>query len=86
MLQHRLPVLTPHPLPCCACAAEFRARLAAGTNLDDLLVEAFAVVREAARRVLGMRHFDCQLVSGGLAVQRCATAVLYSAALIPAAT
>jgi preprotein translocase subunit SecA len=48
------------------CAAEFRARLAAGTSLDSLLVEAFAVVREAARRVLGMRHFDCQLVGGRL--------------------
>ncbi|MCK6370580.1 MAG: preprotein translocase subunit SecA [Gammaproteobacteria bacterium] len=46
---------------------EFRARLAAGTALDDLVPEAFAVVREAARRTLGMRHFDVQLV-GGLAL------------------
>jgi preprotein translocase subunit SecA len=44
--------------------AEFRARLAGGTSLDDLLPEAFAVVREGARRVLGMRHFDVQLVGG----------------------
>ena len=44
--------------------AAFRARLAAGTPLDDLLPEAFATVREAAKRVLGMRHFDVQLVGG----------------------
>ena len=44
--------------------AEFRERLAGGTALDDLLPEAFAVVREAARRVLGLRHFDVQLVGG----------------------
>jgi len=43
---------------------ELRARLAAGATLDELLPEAFAVVREAARRVLGMRHFDVQLVGG----------------------
>jgi len=40
---------------------EFRERLAQGAPLDDLLVEAFAVVREAGRRVLKMRHFDVQL-------------------------
>ncbi|MBK1648518.1 preprotein translocase subunit SecA [Rhabdochromatium marinum] len=44
--------------------ADFRARLAAGAMLDDLLPETFAVVREAAKRVLGMRHFDVQLVGG----------------------
>ncbi len=44
--------------------AEFRARLADGTELDDLLEEAFAVVREASRRVLGLRHFDVQMVGG----------------------
>ena len=44
--------------------AEFRGRLASGTTLDDLLPEAFAVVREAARRVLSMRHFDVQLIGG----------------------
>ncbi len=43
---------------------EFRAQLAAGTPLDKLLAPAFAVVREAARRTLGMRHFDVQLVGG----------------------
>ncbi len=43
---------------------EFRARIAAGASLDELLPEAFAVVREASRRVLGMRHFDVQLVGG----------------------
>jgi len=43
---------------------EFRERLAQGAPLDDLLVEAFAVVREAGRRVLKMRHFDVQLVGG----------------------
>ena len=43
---------------------EFRARLAEGATLDDLLPEAFAVVREAAKRVLGLRHFDVQLIGG----------------------
>ncbi|OEU50300.1 MAG: preprotein translocase subunit SecA [Desulfuromonadales bacterium C00003096] len=43
---------------------EFRQRFAQGETLDDLLVEAFAVVREAAKRVLGMRHFDVQLIGG----------------------
>jgi len=44
--------------------AEFRRRLADGATLDDLLPEAFAVVREASRRTLGQRHFDVQLVGG----------------------
>jgi preprotein translocase subunit SecA len=43
---------------------EFLARIAQGASLDDLLPEAFAVVREAGRRVLGMRHFDVQLIGG----------------------
>ena len=43
---------------------EFRQRVAAGTSLDDLLPEAFAVVREAGKRSLKMRHFDVQLVGG----------------------
>src|SRR3984885_5848191 len=43
---------------------EFRTRLADGTPLDDLLPEAFAVVREAGKRTLGQRHFDVQLVGG----------------------
>jgi len=43
---------------------EFRKRVADGASLDDLLIEAFAVVREAGRRVLNMRHFDVQLIGG----------------------
>src|ERR1700677_2080611 len=43
---------------------EFRERLDQGETLDDLLVESFAVVREAAWRVLGQRHFDVQLMGG----------------------
>ena len=43
---------------------EFKARLAGGASLDDLLPEAFAAVREAGRRVLNMRHFDVQLIGG----------------------
>ncbi len=42
----------------------FKARISQGETLDDLLPEAFAVVREAGRRVLGMRHFDAQMVGG----------------------
>ena len=44
--------------------AEFRQRLADGANLNELLPEAFAVVREAGKRVLNMRHFDVQLIGG----------------------
>jgi preprotein translocase subunit SecA len=44
--------------------AEFKQRLAKGESLDDLLPEAFAVVREAGKRVLGLRHFDVQLLGG----------------------
>ena len=47
-----------------AKTGEFRQRLANGETLDDLLPEAFAVVREAAKRTLAMRHFDVQLVGG----------------------
>ncbi|WP_443744138.1 preprotein translocase subunit SecA [Sutterella sp.] len=43
---------------------EFRDRIAKGTTTDELLPEAFAVMREASRRVLGMRHFDVQLIGG----------------------
>ena len=43
---------------------EFRARVAQGETLDALLPEAFAVVREAGKRVLNMRHFDVQLIGG----------------------
>ncbi|MBI3767905.1 MAG: preprotein translocase subunit SecA [Deltaproteobacteria bacterium] len=45
-------------------SGEFRERLGRGEELDDLLPEAFAVVREASRRVLGMRHFDVQMIGG----------------------
>ncbi|MEO5806562.1 preprotein translocase subunit SecA [Devosia sp.] len=47
-----------------ARTAEFKAQLANGTKLDDLIVPAFATVREASKRVLGMRHFDVQLIGG----------------------
>jgi preprotein translocase subunit SecA len=47
----------------------FRERLAAGTKLDDLLPEAFATVREAAKRTLGQRHYDVQMV-GGIVLHR----------------
>src|SRR6266849_160941 len=47
-----------------ARTAEFRKQLAEGTTLDDILVPAFATVREAAKRTLGQRHFDVQLVGG----------------------
>ena len=43
---------------------EYRQRLSEGTALDDLLPEAFATVREAARRVLGMEHYRVQLIGG----------------------
>ena len=47
-----------------AKTAEFKSRLANGETLDDILPEAYAVVREASRRVLEMRHFDVQLIGG----------------------
>ncbi|MBO8137694.1 MAG: preprotein translocase subunit SecA [Desulfotomaculum sp.] len=47
-----------------AKTGEFKNRLQSGETLEDLLPEAFAVVREASRRVLGMRHFDVQLIGG----------------------
>ena len=47
-----------------ARTVEFRERLASGATLDELLPEAFAVVREAGKRTLGQRHFDVQLVGG----------------------
>jgi preprotein translocase subunit SecA len=52
-----------------ARTAEFKQRLADGAELDDLLVEAFATVREAAKRTLGQRHFDVQLM-GGIVLHR----------------
>src|SRR5947209_5976336 len=47
-----------------AKSIEFKERLQRGATLDDLLIEAFAVVREAGKRVLTMRHFDVQLIGG----------------------
>ncbi|PTQ64925.1 protein translocase subunit secA [Sphingomonas sp. PP-CE-3G-477] len=52
-----------------AQTVKFRARLAGGEKLDDLLPEAFATVREAAHRVLGQRHYDVQMV-GGIVLHR----------------
>ncbi len=52
-----------------AKTGEFRQRLAQGETLDDLLPEAFAAVREASKRTLGMRHFDVQLI-GGIALHQ----------------
>jgi len=49
-----------------AKTGEFRQRLADGATLDELLPEAFAVVREAAHRTLGLRHFDAQLIGGAV--------------------
>src|SRR6185436_2256388 len=49
-----------------AKTAEFRERVARGETLDDLMAEAFAVVREAGRRVMNMRHFDVQLIGGAV--------------------
>src|SRR5438128_513038 len=48
---------------------EFKTRIANGETLDDLLPEAFAVCREASKRVLGMRHYDVQMI-GGITLHR----------------
>ncbi|MEJ2458001.1 MAG: hypothetical protein P8Y58_07550, partial [Novosphingobium sp.] len=47
-----------------AQTAKFREQLAAGSTLDQILPEAFATVREASKRVFGMRHFDVQMIGG----------------------
>ena len=47
-----------------ARTAEFRAQIEKGAAIDDLIVPAFATVREASKRALGMRHFDVQLIGG----------------------
>ncbi|MBS0350515.1 MAG: preprotein translocase subunit SecA [Proteobacteria bacterium] len=47
-----------------AKTGEFKKRLAEGASLNDLLIEVFATVREASRRIMGMRHFDVQLIGG----------------------
>ncbi|WP_392552134.1 preprotein translocase subunit SecA [Orbus wheelerorum] len=54
-----------------AKTAEFKQRVAEGKSLDSLLEEAFAVVREASKRVFGMRHFDVQLIGGMVLNERC---------------
>ncbi|CAK9886026.1 MAG: Protein translocase subunit SecA [Candidatus Erwinia impunctatus] len=54
-----------------AKTAEYRARLAKGETLETLLPEAFATVREASKRVFGMRHFDVQLLGGMVLNERC---------------
>ncbi|HZK91533.1 MAG TPA: preprotein translocase subunit SecA [Stellaceae bacterium] len=66
-LEPQLEQLSPEALR--ARTAEFRRRLDEGVELDDLLVEAFATVREAAKRTLGQRHFDVQLM-GGIVLHR----------------
>ncbi|MCV2500133.1 MAG: preprotein translocase subunit SecA, partial [Candidatus Lightella neohaematopini] len=50
---------------------EFRSKLANGINIDNLLPEAFAVVREASKRIFGMRHFDVQIIGGIILHYRC---------------
>ncbi|MEW5110590.1 preprotein translocase subunit SecA, partial [Morganella morganii] len=50
---------------------EFRDRLAKGESEQDILPEAFATVREASKRVFGMRHFDVQLIGGMVLNERC---------------
>ncbi|MFM7220486.1 MAG: preprotein translocase subunit SecA [Nodosilinea sp.] len=62
LLEEEIQQLTDEALA--AKTAQFKQRLEQGEGLDDLLPEAFAVVREASRRVLGMRHFDVQLIGG----------------------
>ena len=70
--QRRVPEINAHEAAMAALddaalrnkTVEFRERLAASATLDDVLPEAFAAVREASRRVLGLRHFDVQLIGG----------------------
>ena len=54
-----------------AKTAEFKQRITSGSSLDTILEEAFAVVREASKRVFGMRHFDVQLIGGMVLNERC---------------
>ena len=61
-LEPQMKALTDEQLQ--AKTQEFRDRIAKGATTDELLPEAFAVVREASVRVLGMRHFDVQLIGG----------------------
>jgi preprotein translocase subunit SecA len=62
LLEEEIKVLSDEDLK--GKTAEFKQRLANGETLDDILPEAFAVVREAGRRVLGLRHFDVQMLGG----------------------
>jgi len=61
-LESRTSSLTDQQLQ--AKTAEFKQRFENGETLDDLLPEAFAIVREAGKRILNMRHFDVQLIGG----------------------
>lgn len=61
-LEEQMVALTDEQLR--AKTEEFRGRLGKGETLDQLLPEAFAVAREAGKRVMGMRHFDVQLIGG----------------------
>ena len=61
-LEEQMVALTDEQLQ--AKTNEFRERLAGGESLNKLLPEAFATVREAGKRVMGMRHFDVQLIGG----------------------
>src|SRR5690349_24381225 len=54
-----------------AKTVDFKQRIANGASLDDILIEAFAVCREAGRRVLNMRHFDVQLIGGKIGRASC---------------
>ncbi|QLE41771.1 preprotein translocase subunit SecA [Nostoc sp. C052] len=62
LLEEEIKALSDHELK--GKTVEFKQRLAKGETLDDILPEAYAVVREAGRRVLGLRHFDVQLLGG----------------------
>ncbi|MCX8596251.1 MULTISPECIES: preprotein translocase subunit SecA [unclassified Gilliamella] len=68
-LEPSMEVLTDDELK--AKTNEFKQKIANGTKLDDILEEAFAVVREASKRVFGMRHFDVQLIGGMVLNERC---------------
>ncbi|HVL38369.1 MAG TPA: hypothetical protein VM328_03160, partial [Fimbriimonadaceae bacterium] len=63
-LEESISTLNDHDLK--GKTAEFKARLAQGESLDDLMPEAFAVVREVSKRTLGMRHFDVQVIGGAV--------------------
>ncbi|MCX8655949.1 preprotein translocase subunit SecA [Gilliamella sp. B2894] len=68
-LEPQMEALTDEELK--AKTTEFKQRIGDGTKLDDILEEAFAVVREASKRVFGMRHFDVQLIGGMVLNERC---------------